>query len=155
MRNGIIPKLKSQHWYNVNFGIFFLKIDHFFMELDKERVGLSDSLKKKKFQQAGIGFFVFNVIYFCMFFWLLPPFNLGWLALIIAFILLFLNVITAYYIYKCGRKLALIMIFIFGVRALHSCFRLYTGEAFMAVPYVLPFILATFYLLGRATWDWR
>ncbi len=125
------------------------------METIEEMIDEGNLINKKKFQQAGIGFFALNIIYFCLFFGLLPPFNLGWLAFITAVILLLLNGAGAYFIYKCGRKLTLIMAVLYGARALHSCFRLYTGEAFMAVPYVLPCIVATFYLLGRAIWNWR
>ncbi len=125
------------------------------MEKTEEIGGEADLVNEKKFQQAGIGFFVFNIIYFCLFFWLLPPFNLGWLAFVTVFFLFLLNGTGAYFIYKGGRKLALIMAVLYGARALHSFFRLYTEEAFMAVPYVLPCIVITFYLLGRAVWDWR
>jgi hypothetical protein len=125
------------------------------MEMMEERIAGGEPVNNKKFQQAGIGFFALNIIYFCIFFWLLPPFNLGWLAFATVVFLLLLNGTGAYYIYKGGRKLALIMAVLYGARALHSFFRLYTEEAFMAVPYVLPCIVITFYLLGRAVWDWR
>ena len=125
------------------------------MERTEETIDGGRPENNKKFQQAGIGFFVLNIIYFCIFFWLLPPFNLGWLAFVTVVFLLLLNVTGAYFIYKGGRKLALIMAVLYGVRALHSFFRLYTEEAFMAVPYVLPCIVITFYMLGRAVWGWR
>jgi hypothetical protein len=125
------------------------------METIEEMIDGSDLINKKKFQHAGIGFFILNIIYFCIFFWLLPPFNLGWLAFATVVFLLLLSGTGAYFIYKGGRKLALIMAVLYGVRVLHSCFRLYTEEAFMAVPYVLPCIVVTFYLLGRAIWGWR
>jgi len=125
------------------------------MEMMEEMITEGKSVNNKKFQQAGIGFFTLNIIYFCLFFWLLPPFNLGWLAFATAVFLLLLNGTGAYFIYKGGRKLALIMAILYGARALHSFFRLYTEEAFMAVPYVLPCIVITFYLLGRAVWNWR
>ncbi len=125
------------------------------METVEKKVEANITIRKKKFQQAGVGFFVLNIIYGCLFFWLLPPFNLGWLAFATVVFLLILNGAGAYFIYKGGRKLTIIMSVLYGIRALHSCFRLYTGEAFMAVPYVLPCILITFYLLGRAAWGWR
>ena len=124
------------------------------MKKIKEIDGQVNLINEKKFRQAGVGFFTLNIIYFCLFFWLLPPFNLGWLAFGIIVVLLLLNGSGAYFIYKGRRKLILVMAILYGVRALHSCFRLYTGEAFVAVPYVLPCIVITFYLLVRVLWDW-
>jgi hypothetical protein len=125
------------------------------MEMMDEMIAGGKPVNNKKFQQAGVGFFTLNIIYFCLFFWLLPPFNLGWLAFLTVVFLLLLNGTGAYFIYKGGRTLALIMAVLYGARVLNSCFRLYTEEAFMAVPYVLPCIVMTFYMLGRAVWNWR
>ena len=54
-----------------------------------------------------------------------------------------------------GKKtLVQVLALIYGGRVIFSIYSLLGGDAFPAVPYLLPCVIFTFYLLGRAAWDW-
>ncbi|MAR69338.1 MAG: hypothetical protein CMH74_02335 [Nitrospina sp.] len=112
------------------------------------------SNRSRKFRQAGYGFFVLNLIYLGVAMFFIPPFNLGLTALLslVAFILL-LGLFT-YYLLKEKKRLAKILAIIYGARSGFTAYSLITGETFQAVPFFLPCLIITFYLLGRAGWDW-
>ena len=112
------------------------------------------SNRSRKFRQAGYGFFVLNLIYLGVAMFFIPPFNLGLTALpsLAAFILL-LGLLT-YYLLKEKKRLAKILAIIYGARSGFTAYSLITGETFQAVPFFLPCLIITFYLLGRAGWDW-
>jgi hypothetical protein len=107
-----------------------------------------------KYRQAGYGFFLLNLVYFVLFYHFLPPFNLGLTAYSSAAIyFLFLGLFT-YLICGGARKTAVALALLFAGRALFSIYTLVTGQAFVAVPYVLPCLVITVYLLARAVWNW-
>jgi hypothetical protein len=110
--------------------------------------------RARKFTHAGYGFLGLNIIYLAIAMYFIPPFNLGLTAILslLAFVLL-LGVLT-YYLLKGKKRLAQVLAVIFGIRFLNSVYSLTDVSTFQAVPYLLPGLLATFYLLGRAAWDW-
>ena len=85
----------------------------------------------------------------------IPPFNMGLSAIIslLAFVLL-LGVLT-YYLLKERKRLAQVLAIIFGARSLFSAYSLTDVSTFPGVPYLLPCLIITFYMLGRAGWNWR
>ena len=110
-----------------------------------------------KYRLAGFGFLVLNVLYIIIAWWKLPPIDLeinkvvhgGFLAFI-AFVLILTPLILR------GEKfLVQVLAFIYGGRAAFSTYFLIRGDVFPAVPYLLPCLILTFYLLGRAAWDWQ
>lgn len=108
-----------------------------------------------KYRQAAYGFLALNLIYIVIFFVFLPPFNIELAkaaAYSISFVVLF--GVLAFFVYKGYRKLAIVLAIIYGLRSAFSIYTLAAGEAFAAVPFVLPCLLLTFYLLGRAAWKW-
>lgn len=107
-----------------------------------------------KYHQAGYGFLVMNAIYLIMAYIFLPPFNMGMAVYIYGAAFLLLAGVCSWFIYRSARKLALILAIIYGARSLISFYTLVRGDAFVAVPYVLPCLLLTAYILGRAVWDW-
>lgn len=110
--------------------------------------------KARKFAQAGYGFLGLNVVYLIIAMIFIPPFNLGWSAVLsLAAFLLLLGVLT-YYLLKGKKRLAQVLAVIYGTRSVFSAYSLMDPSAFQAVPYLLPCLLITFYLLGRAGWDW-
>ena len=111
--------------------------------------------RARKFTQAGYGFLGLNLAYLVIAMIFIPPFNLGVSAILslVAFLLL-LGVLT-YYLLKGKRRLAQVLAIIYGARSLFSAYSLTDVSTFQAVPYLLPCLLITFYLLGRAAWDWR
>ena len=108
----------------------------------------------KKYQQAGCGFMGMSLLYLLLVYIFMPPFNLGAEGFLYAGIFLLLAGGCSCYIYRGSQTLALVLAIIYAARSLVSIYTLVEGEAFTAVPYVLPCLLLTFYLLGRAAWDW-
>ena len=107
-----------------------------------------------KYRQAGYGFFILNTLYLIIVFIFLPSFYLDLFT--IASFLIYLLILGAlsYYIGKGKRMLVLILAPIFGARSVVSIYTLIIGQPFPAVPYALPLLLVTFYLLSRSAWDW-
>ena len=112
-------------------------------------------LGARKFTQAGYAFLGLNLAYLVIAMIFIPPFNLGLSAILslVAFLLL-LGVLT-YYLLKEKKRLAQVLAIIYGARSIFSAYSLTDVSTFQAVPYLLTCLLITFYLLGRAGWDWR
>ena len=110
----------------------------------------------KKYRLAGFGFMILNLLYLVIAWWKLPPVDLamskvvygGFLALI-ALILLLTPLI-----FRGNKMLVQVLTFVYGGRAAFSIYFLISGDVFPAVPYLLPCVILTFYLLGRAAWGW-
>jgi hypothetical protein len=111
-------------------------------------------LEARKFTQAGYGFLGLNVAYLVIAMIFIPPFNIGLSAILslVAFLLL-LGILT-YYLLKGKKRLAQVLAVIYGARSTFSAYSLMDISTFQAVLYLLPCLLVTFYLLGRAGWDW-
>lgn len=110
----------------------------------------------KKYQLAGISFFVLNMLYILIALWKLPPVDPGISNVVYSglFVFIFLILILTPLIFRGKRLLVQILAVIYGGRAIYSAYSLIGGEVFPAVPYFLPCLVLTFYLLGRAAWDW-
>lgn len=109
----------------------------------------------QKFHQAACGFLALNLVYLLLIYLFLPPFNLALPeAAGYTFLALALFGVLSYFIYKGSKNLAVALAAIYSARSLWAAYTLTTGEAFAAVPYVLPCLLITVYLLGRPVWDW-
>jgi hypothetical protein len=111
-------------------------------------------LRTRKFIHAGYGFLGLNLAYLAIAMFFIPPFNLGLSAVLslVAFVLLL--GLLAYYLLKGKKLLAQVLAVIYGARSIFSAYSLMDVSTFQAVPYLLPCLLLTFYLLGRAGWDW-
>ena len=124
------------------------------MENEDSRTTETLDLGSRKFTHAGYGFLGLNVAYLAIAMIFIPPFNLGLSAVLslVAFLLL-LGVLT-YYLLKGKKRLAQVLAIVYGSRSIFSAYSLMDVSTFQAVPYLLPCLLITFYLLGRAGWDW-
>jgi hypothetical protein len=111
--------------------------------------------RARKFIHAGYGFLGLNLTYLVIAMIFIPPFNLGMSAVLSLLAFLILLSVLTYYLLKGKKKLAQALAVIFGARFLFSTYSLMDVSTFQAVPYLLPCLLITFYLLGRAAWDWR
>ncbi|MFP6637612.1 MAG: hypothetical protein VB778_03185 [Nitrospinaceae bacterium] len=111
-------------------------------------------LRARKFTYAGYGFLGLNIVYLAIAMYFIPPFNLGLTTILSLFAFVLLLGVLTYYLLKEKKRLAQVLAVIFGLRFLNSVYSLTDVSTFQAVPYLLPGILATFYLLGRAAWDW-
>ena len=112
-------------------------------------------LGARNFTLAGYGFLGLNLAYLVIAMFFIPPFNLGLYAVLslVAFLLL-LSVLT-YYLLKGKKRLAQVLAIVYGARSIFSAYSMTDVSTFQAVPYLLPCLLVTFYLLGRAGWGWR
>ena len=112
------------------------------------------SNRSRKFKQAGYGFLILNLIYLGVAMIFIPPFNLGLTALLsLAAFILLLGLFT-YYLLKEKKRLAQVLAIIYAARSGFTTYSLITEDTFQAVPFFLPCLIITFYLLGRAGWDW-
>lgn len=113
---------------------------------------LAESLNK--YRQAAIGFVILNITYLILAYWKVPSFNITTQTVAsLAFFILFVGVL-AKFIYGGSRKLVLVLAAIYAGRILFSGYTLVAGIAHPMVPYVLPTTLLSFYLFGRALWNW-
>ncbi len=110
----------------------------------------------KKYHQAAYTYLVMGAVYLGVFFTTMPPHDFSLHFKIIIPILGVLFMGLAYFIYKGYRKFTLLLVVIYAIRVVVSIAALTFGEGgHVAVQYVLPVLFFTFYMLGRAVWDWR
>ena len=110
--------------------------------------------RKPKFTHAGYGFFIMNLIYLVVVVKFIPALNFDMSALLsfLAYVL-FMGLLT-YYLLQQKKLLTQILAVIYAGRSGNAIYFLLGDNIFPAVPYFLPCLLITFYLLGRAGWDW-
>ena len=110
----------------------------------------------KKYRLAGISFLVLNVVYIIIAWWKMPPVDLAMSKLVYGGFSAFfiVSLIFTPFILRGKKILVRILVLIYGGRAVFSIYSLINGGVFPAVPYLLPCLILTFYLLGRAAWDW-
>ena len=113
-------------------------------------------LNLKKYQLAGISFLVLNVLYIIIAWWKMPPVDLAMSKVVYGGLVIFfiLVLILIPLILRGKRLLVQVLAFIYGGRMIFSLYFLIGGEVYPAVPYLFPCVVFTFYLLGRAAWDW-
>ena len=105
--------------------------------------------------QTALGFLALNLLYLLLVYLFLPPFDLPFMEAVgYTTLALALFGVLSYFIYKGSKTLAVALAAIYSARSLLAAYTLTTGEAFSAVPYVLPCLLITVYLLGRPVWNW-
>ena len=110
----------------------------------------------KKYRLAGISFLVLNVLYIIIAWWKMPPVDLAMSKVVYGgFVVFFILVLILIPLILRGKRLLVqVLAFIYGGRMIFSLYFLIEGDAYPAVPYLLPCVVLTFYLLGRAAWDW-
>ena len=120
-----------------------------------EMTGLVES-NLKKYQLAGVSFLVLNVLYIIIAWWKMPPVDLAMRKVVYGgFVVFFILVLILTPLILRGKRLLVqILAFIYGGRMIFSLYLLIGGDAYPAVPYLLACVVLTFYLLGRAAWDW-
>ena len=113
-------------------------------------------LNLKKYQLAGISFLVLNVLYIIIAWWKMPPVDIAMSKAVYGgFVVLFILVLILIPLILRGKRLLVqVLAFIYGGRMIFSLYFLIGGDAYPAIPYLLPCVVLTFYLLGRAAWDW-
>ena len=120
-----------------------------------ETTGLVES-NLKKYELAGVSFLALNVLYIMIAWWKMPPVDLAMRKVVYGgFVVFFILVLILTPLILRGKRLLVqILAFIYGGRMIFSLYFLIGGDAYPAVPYLLACVVLTFYLLGRAAWDW-
>ena len=120
-----------------------------------EATGLVES-SLKKYRLAGISFLVLNVLYIIIAWWKMPPVDLAMSKVVYGgFVVFFILVLILIPLILRGKRLLVqVLAVIYGGRMVFSLYFLIGGDAYPAVSYLLPCVVLTFYLLGRAAWDW-
>ena len=110
----------------------------------------------KKYRLAGISFLFLNVLYIIIACWKMPPVDLAMTKVVYGgFVVFFILVLILIPLILHGKRLLVqVLTFIYGGRMILSLYFLIGGDAYPAVPYLLPCVVLTFYFLGRAAWDW-
>ena len=108
----------------------------------------------KKYRHAAYAFLILNIIYLALFMAFLPPFDLGITGYVYFSAYVGVMGLLTWFLFRGARILAMILFGIYALRSVISIYTLITGEAFVAVPYVLPCLILSCYFLGRAIWDW-
>ena len=110
----------------------------------------------KKYRLAGISFLVLNVLYIIIAWWKMPPVDLAMSKVVYGgFVVFFILVLILIPLILRGKRLLVqILAFIYGGRMIFSLYFLIGGDAYPSVSYLLPCVVLTFYLLGRAAGDW-
>jgi hypothetical protein len=110
----------------------------------------------KKYRLAGISFLVLNVLYIIIAWWKIPPVDLAMSKVVYGGFVMFLVLVLILtpLIFRGKKTLVQVLALIYGGRVIFSIYSLIGGDAFLAVPYLLPCVIFMFYLLGRAAWDW-
>lgn len=110
----------------------------------------------KKYRLAGFGFLALNVLYLLIVWWKLPPLDVATQKVVYAGLSAFviLALILTPLILRGKRLLVQVLAVIFGGRATFSIYSLFGEGVFPLVPFLLPCVILTFYLLGRAAWNW-
>ncbi len=124
------------------------------MDLDIEESNKIPDLQLKKYRLAGYGFLGLNILYLVLALVFLPPFNIAVTTIVTIFLSLALVVLLTVFILRGKKRLVQVLAVLYGGRSAFAIYTLATGGGFAAVPYFLPCLLVTFYLLGRAGWDW-
>ena len=110
----------------------------------------------KKYRLAGISFLVLNVLYSIIAWWKMPPVDLAMSKVVYGGFIMFLVLVLILtpLILRGKKTLVQVLALIYGGRVIFSIYSLIGGDVFPAVTYLLPCVIFTFYLLGRAAWDW-
>ncbi len=117
---------------------------------------INDNSVPKKYREAAYGFLILNLIYILLFYVFPPPFDSGLQGKILLTILLAALIAgLSRFIHKGYKTLVIALAVIYAARAaVISIYTMMTGQVIDSVPYVLTCLILTFYLLGRAAWDW-
>ena len=124
------------------------------MGLDIEQTNKIVEARNRKFRVAGYGFLGLNSVYIALAWGFMPPFVPGfpkWVLwpLVSVLILFFTKQIL-------NRKTTWVktLAIFSGLRFIGSSALILGGDYLPVVPYFLPCFILTFYLLGRAGWNW-
>jgi hypothetical protein len=103
---------------------------------------------------AGYGFLGFNSIYIALAWGFMPPFVPGFPKEIFWPLILVLILFLTKKILNQKTSWVKTLAILSGFRFIASSGLVFSGDYLPVVPYFLPCFILTFYLLGRAGWNW-
>ncbi|MCH8311825.1 MAG: hypothetical protein IID17_02430 [Nitrospinae bacterium] len=124
------------------------------MDLDIDATKKIADLKYQKYRVAGYGFLGLNSVYIALAWGFMPPFVPGfpkeifWPLVLVLILLLTKKILNRQATWV--KTLAILT----GLRFVASSSLILRGDYLPVVPYFLPCFILTFYLLGRAGWNW-
>jgi predicted neutral ceramidase superfamily lipid hydrolase len=128
------------------------------LENNSENLILPDYAKpsgrSRKFKQAGYGFLMMNLIYLVVVVTFIPALNFDLSALLSFMAYALLIAFLTYYLLQEKKLMTQILALIYAGRSGNAIYFILGDNIFPAVPFFLPCLLITFYMLGRAGWDW-
>ena len=124
------------------------------MGLDTEETNKIADLRNRKYQVAGYGFFGLNSVYIALAWGFMPPFVPGFPQEIFWPLVLVLILFLTKKILNQQTTWVKTLAMLTGLRIIASSSLILRGDYLPVVPYFLPCFILTFYLLGRAGWNW-
>lgn len=136
-----------------------------------------DNKRNAKYHHAAYAYVIIGIAYLVVFYATMPPHDLSGImedfinenmpglgrllqgadynllvnSLAVGAGTLFLGL--SYFIYKGFRVLTIALTVIYGIRFILATNAFFSEDIFVAIPYILPLITITFYMLARAAWD--
>ena len=124
------------------------------MDLDIEATKKITDLKYQKYRVAGYGFLGLNSVYIALAWGFMPPFVPGFPKEIFWPLVLVLILFLTKKILNQQTTWVKTLAMLTGLRIIASSSLILRGDYLPVVPYFLPCFILTFYLLGRAGWNW-
>ena len=124
------------------------------VELDIEATKKIIDARRGKYRLAGYGFLGLNSIYIALAWGFMPPFVPGFPKAVFWPLVLVLILFLTKKILNRKTTWVKTLTVVSGFRFLASASLILSGDHLPVVPYFLPCFILTFYLLGRAGWNW-
>lgn len=124
------------------------------MNLDIAKTNEITGQRLKKYRLAGYGFLGLNFVYVALAWGFMPPFfpefpkEIFWPLVLVLILFLTKQILDQRILWV--KTLAVLS----GLRFVASSGLILGGDYLPVVPYFLPCFFLTFYLLGRACWNW-
>ncbi len=124
------------------------------MDLDVEATNQIADARFRKFRVAGYGFLGLNSVYIGLAWGFMPPFVPGFPKWVFWPLVLILILFLTKQILDRKTTWVKTLTILSGLRFIASSGLILRGDFLPVVPYFLPCFIITFYLLGRAGWNW-
>ncbi len=109
----------------------------------------------KKYHQAAYTYIIMGIVYMTVFYTTMPSHYFSLAVKILIPLVGTLLMGLSWFVYKGYRTFTIVLTVIYAIRSMVAAGAMIAGDNYVAVSYVIPILLFTFYMLGRAAWDWR
>ena len=119
-----------------------------------EETKTDENVRDRKYRVAGYGFLGLNSVYIALAWGFMPPFVPGFHKEIFWPLVLVLILFLTKKILNRKTTWVKTLAILSGLRFILSSSLILEGDYLPVVPFFLPCFILTFYLLGRAGWNW-